>query len=1286
MLSNQTRFQSTQTRNALLLALAATIAGCSKSNAPDGSSIPTLNGGGDPTSIGPGQGAVITGPNGSNILVQNRNGEYYFEAEATLSPTVFERLHTAGASAYSDAIASTTKALKDAGAIPLSVRPEVGYFDFFLPYHRDDLLSALKSAHFGAAGVYVSPVHYDLNSLQAVKDRTASAAGFTANLDPRANDDAFSGLNRIGAVAFAQLAQQAIGAGAVVDGSSTKVGITDTGITYNHPTFLAKDLTTNRIQYMRDFTREGRAYFNPAAKFEAVAAAADSGFDFVITAQVIDGVVTPALPAGDQFRDVTALNIKASPELKAALAADPSKFRLAYIDEATLQGKEGDVDLNANGKLDDKFPILLQIGASPTDDVVYADFSGTGNFSSAKPIHHFNSSRETMAVFAEKIGFDIRKDQLPPKTGTDLVDVRSVSFVGFDAGNHGTHVAGIAAGRKTIANDPDDTLARGVAPNAQIFSDRVCANNGGCNATSAMIDLATQAGVQVINMSLGGLSPFNDGYGVQETVLNRLTSVNNVLFVVSAGNEGPGRQTIGSPSTARLSLSVGASSSKAQIQRQYQMPGNGGSTVSQPTDDSSDEFMLFFSSRGPTANGAFKPNISAPGTELSSIPLNTAPGSRAGMDIYWGTSMAAPTVTGAFALFLDGIHKYNDAHPDAPLSTDAVTLRSILIASAKPFDMGSFDPTTGQVTHGQYSWVDEGAGLINLPAAWAKLVELRDHSLPSGVVDSQGKNVDLDYSILVNLKSPTGVLYDGSRAWQDDAGNKAPAFGAGLYLDYYSGEVLRSVQVQRHLPEKYTSSPDLGLLTRNLTTTAEEFVLKTTYYGQSQQAWLKAGTLGQVNCMDSPTSNLRILGRGAEVTTTDAGTGTINETPASYLYVCLDRNAIQTQLAAGDHGAIISAFRKVGNDVATIPAFVVPVYITIPHQTLANSTAYKVDGQVGSFGVNHNYVTIPKGATLVKVTLSVPAYSRDTGCSSVELMDLEGGNTIKATEADGTNLVANCKTNGTPITDPAKLSISFTRVKPVAGIWDLNVFGEYRFPSSKYTIQVDYLVASTSVASVKGDASVLNGSFDYLVQDASLAVTPDLSKSSYKFGSLINSVQTNVAQDQDLIVASKLGRLRSYPAGVQSVTLKTGGSPGNDIDIQVIECASADVANPNQDAGCTVVAESGGPDDNESASFRPAAGKFYTLNVHGYDVKDAGGFTATEILNLAPEAGTLAIAATSGTSSKVTYSFDPTNSALFANPLYTGGLCDIGGAITLRSTDGLVLANVPVQIQAPAAH
>ena len=145
-----------------------------------------------------------------------------------------------------------------------------------------------------------------------------------------------------------------------------------------------------------------------------------------------------------------------------------------------------------------------------------------------------------------------------------------------------------------------------------------------------------------------------------------------MIFMISAGNSGPGRQTIGSPSTARLSISVGAAASKGLIQAQYLWDGSGSPAAVSPDD----AFMLFFSSRGPTGGGGFKPVLSAPGTELSSIQLNSAPGNRQGLDVYWGTSMSAPTATGAYALLLDAVQKFNLKFSGKKLTTKGTEIFS----------------------------------------------------------------------------------------------------------------------------------------------------------------------------------------------------------------------------------------------------------------------------------------------------------------------------------------------------------------------------------------------------------------------------------------------------------------------------------------------------------------------------------------------------------------------------------------------------------------------------------
>jgi subtilisin family serine protease len=338
-------------------------------------------------------------------------------------------------------------------------------------------------------------------------------------------------------------------------------------------------------------------------------------------------------------------------------------------------------------------------------------------------------------------------------------------------------------------------------------------------------------------MSLGSLSPFNDGYGTEETIVNRLTSLTNTLFIISAGNSGPGRQTVGSPSVARKAISVAATANRAMIERQYEWPGIGANTSG-----ATDDFVLYFSSRGPTAAGGFAPSLSAPGTELSSVQLNTAPGGHAGLDVYWGTSMAAPTVTGAYALFLDAIRKYNIKHADKKLPTDAETLRSVLISSGRKFGTD------------QYSWIDEGTGMIDLTAAWTKLLKTRDDNLSTGVADAKGNPINLDYQVVTSQVMANGAAYDGSRMESNDGQTPIPAFGSGLYFDSRDGTQMKKAFISRQLRETEASAENAGDLTVQLVTSAEEFTLRSDF--GRDEAWATPGALSEVDCEGATTHNV----------------------------------------------------------------------------------------------------------------------------------------------------------------------------------------------------------------------------------------------------------------------------------------------------------------------------------------------------------------------------------------------------------------------------------------------
>lgn len=105
------------------------------------------------------------------------------------------------------------------------------------------------------------------------------------------------------------------------------------------------------------------------------------------------------------------------------------------------------------------------------------------------------------------------------------------------AGDHGTHVAGIAAANAGVVAD-----VVGVAPQAQILAMKVFSSSGSNGATWADIlaaaDDAVALGADVINMSLGSTCGFSTPEGEEGVaeVLNNIAS-SGVMLSISAGNE-----------------------------------------------------------------------------------------------------------------------------------------------------------------------------------------------------------------------------------------------------------------------------------------------------------------------------------------------------------------------------------------------------------------------------------------------------------------------------------------------------------------------------------------------------------------------------------------------------------------------------------------------------------------------------------------------------------------------------------------------------------------------------
>ncbi|PEL09958.1 hypothetical protein CN601_15600 [Bacillus sp. AFS017336] len=121
---------------------------------------------------------------------------------------------------------------------------------------------------------------------------------------------------------------------------------------------------------------------------------------------------------------------------------------------------------------------------------------------------------------------------------------------------HGTHVSGTIVGQGKNASEFATT---GIAPDADLYVYRVL-GPGGSGTTDGIlagIDRAVADGMDIMSLSLG--ANYNDPMYPTSIAINNAV-LNGVTAVVAAGNAGNKMYTVGSPGTAALALTVGASS------------------------------------------------------------------------------------------------------------------------------------------------------------------------------------------------------------------------------------------------------------------------------------------------------------------------------------------------------------------------------------------------------------------------------------------------------------------------------------------------------------------------------------------------------------------------------------------------------------------------------------------------------------------------------------------------------------------------------------------------------
>ncbi|MBM3461798.1 MAG: S8 family peptidase [Armatimonadetes bacterium] len=256
----------------------------------------------------------------------------------------------------------------------------------------------------------------------------------------------------------------------------------------------------------------------------------------------------------------------------------------------------------------------------------------------------------------------------------------------WDAAGHGSHVAGDAAGSGKSSNGEH----RGPAYEATILGLKV-GDQWGPDESAALkavqwaIDHKDEHNIRLMNMSFGGPTQKDPLDDPLVRAVHKAADAGITTFM-AAGNEGPGKSTIGSPGYAPRAITVGASDDRRTASRD-------------------DDRLARFSSRGPTPDGQQKPDIVSPGVNI----VGPDASSRDRYVSMSGTSMASPVAMGVAATWLQ-------ANPD--LTSEQ--LKQIAKESATPLTQPELTPN------------DQGAGLIDGLKGLEKALALKAAAAAAG--------------------------------------------------------------------------------------------------------------------------------------------------------------------------------------------------------------------------------------------------------------------------------------------------------------------------------------------------------------------------------------------------------------------------------------------------------------------------------------------------------------------------------------------------------------------------
>lgn len=331
-----------------------------------------------------------------------------------------------------------------------------------------------------------------------------------------------------------------------------------------------------------------------------------------------------------------------------------------------------------------------------------------------------------------------------------------------DLNGHGTHVSGTILGNG-VADDRFGGNAPGIGDSVRqrFFVGRYLNNAPRAGSVGDVNDLYTAFSSnftdvngdttlkpKIVNCSWGRDPNGIVWSGTEQACIDvdSTSWSNRQLYVFAAGNIGPGAGTVGRPGVAKNVLTVG------NVRDEEDAPG-----------DNLLGTIWTSSSRGPTNDNRMKPEITAPGRQISSPDTNNANG----YINMTGTSMAAPHVTGLLACLNDHYQVLNH---------NPKLLRAWALASSLPKG-GKLPPGSTY-----------GFGTINAPRMHWSNAHSRLEYLAHKYVNESNRWLYWDVDVPAGTERLTLVLTWNEPPLATPGGATPIMANIDLYLDYHNNQ------------------------------------------------------------------------------------------------------------------------------------------------------------------------------------------------------------------------------------------------------------------------------------------------------------------------------------------------------------------------------------------------------------------------------------------------------------------------------------------------------------------